>query len=211
MQPEKLNGDKSSIESVCRRLTMKWEPLVNITHRYLHCRCIMRRGTPSSFTPEFTILVEDMCPRHYNEGIVRADYGDQDYHQDPYFKQFGGYNTFRAMELLFFPGVYLNILGQQSFIADDERESVVHDLYTAMQRLGSTLKDAIDSYRVEVYRAAQLAGVELPDDVLNFLREQDEKQPEDEVVEMARKMDFSRTSFLPDSVVRDVEDIQCGR
>ncbi|KAE8141565.1 hypothetical protein BDV38DRAFT_278919 [Aspergillus pseudotamarii] len=126
LQPEKSNGDALSIERVYHRLTMKWEPLVNITHRYLYCRSIMHRGAPSSFTPEITIPVEDICPRHNNEGIVRADYGDQDYHQDPYFKQFGGYNTFRAIVLLFFPGVYFKILGQQSFIAD-ERGSMVHD------------------------------------------------------------------------------------
>lgn len=36
-----------AIDLVCHRLTMKWEPLFNIIHRYLCCRCIVRQSTPS--------------------------------------------------------------------------------------------------------------------------------------------------------------------
>ncbi|KAE8423720.1 hypothetical protein BDV36DRAFT_242003 [Aspergillus pseudocaelatus] len=71
-----------------------------------------------------------------------------------------------------------------------------------MYRLGSTLTDAIDRYRVEVYRAAQAAGVELPDYVLNILREQKEKQSENELVEMARNMDTRCGGYSAWSVVR---------
>ncbi|KAE8313874.1 hypothetical protein BDV41DRAFT_576301 [Aspergillus transmontanensis] len=211
MQSEKSYGDKSSIERVCRRLTMKWEPIVNITHRYLYCRCILRRSTPSPFPQEITFPVGGICPRHNNRGIVHADYGDQDYHQDPYFKQFGGYNAFRTMIFLLFLEVCSKVLGQQAFIADDERDSVVDELKTATYRLGSITKDAINRYMFEVYHDAEVAGVVLPHDVLNFLRERKEKSPENEVLEMARNMKFNPTSCLPDSVVREVEDIQRGQ
>ncbi|PIG83684.1 hypothetical protein AARAC_011807 [Aspergillus arachidicola] len=99
--------------------------------------------------------VSDICPRHNNQGM--------DYHQDPYFKQFGGYNAFRAMVFLLFPGVCSKVLGQQACIADD-------DLKTATYRLGGIIKDAINRYMFEVYHDAEVAGVVLPDDVLNFLR-----------------------------------------
>ncbi|KAF7626398.1 hypothetical protein F9C07_12381 [Aspergillus flavus] len=165
--------------------------------------------TPLSFTPEFTIPVSDICPWHNNQGVVRADYGDQDYHQD-HFKQLEGYNAFRAMVFLLFPGLWSKVLGQQVFIADDERDSVVDDLNTAIYRLGGIIKDATDRYMFEVYHDAEVAGVVLPDDVLNFLREQKEQSPENEVIGMARSMKFGPTSCLADSVVQEVEDIHRG-
>lgn len=141
--------------------------------------------------------------------MVRADYGDQDYHQD-HFKQLEGYNAFRAMVFLLFPGVWSKVLGQQVFIADDERDSVVDDLNTATDRLGGIIKDATDRYMFEVYHDAEVAVVVLPDDVLNFLREQKEQSPENEVIGMARSMKFGPTSCLADSVVQEVEDIHRG-
>lgn len=30
------------IDLVCHRLTMKWEPIFNIVHRYIFCRCVVR-------------------------------------------------------------------------------------------------------------------------------------------------------------------------
>lgn len=85
------------IETVCRCLTMKWEPVFNMTVRYMDCRCILRMSTPSPFAPEMTLPLCALCPRHNTKGKRFADYGYQDCHQDPYFDRFGGYTAFRGM------------------------------------------------------------------------------------------------------------------
>jgi hypothetical protein len=96
---EKLTLSTPDIEFVCRRLTVKFEPIFNIVHRYMLCRCVMWRGTPSNIIPEMTFLRDAICPRHNTTGATFRDYGDHDLpcHEDPYFERFGGYNVFWAL------------------------------------------------------------------------------------------------------------------
>ena len=51
--------DEPSIDLVCRRIIVKWELIMNIAHRYLACRCILRLSTPSLYLQkdELTFLV----------------------------------------------------------------------------------------------------------------------------------------------------------
>lgn len=125
-------NDTQAIEKVCRRLTMKWEPIWKITHRYLYCRCILRRSTLSQLCPEITVLINARCPRLHSRGVPHADYGDIDYHQDRYFDQFGGYNAFRGMIFGAFPSIYLNVLGRYAFNNMNELDTVMKDLVSAI-------------------------------------------------------------------------------
>jgi hypothetical protein len=101
------------IELVCRRLTMKFEPIFNIVYRYLYCRCALWRSTPSHFIPELTILRDYECPRHNTTGKRFRDYGDFALacDEDPYFDQFGGYKVFWALLHRRFPKIFEHLGG----------------------------------------------------------------------------------------------------
>ncbi|KAJ5347901.1 uncharacterized protein N7506_001154 [Penicillium brevicompactum] len=202
--------DTQAIEKVCRRLTMKWEPIFNITHRYLYCRCILRSSTPSSLCPEITTLINSRCPRHSSERTTHTDYGDMNYHQDPYFDQFGGYNAFRAMVFSIFPGVYIDILGRYDFIAEEELQGVVDDLKSATDRLGETLEDAVHEYMNDVFKDANRAGIPLPSDVIEFLRLREEREQENKIQGSHIHPD-SIKDFSESPMSQEVIDIQLGR
>ncbi|KAF3386608.1 hypothetical protein F1880_001520 [Penicillium rolfsii] len=207
---EPNENDKQAIEKVCRRLTMKWEPIFNFTHRYLYCRCILRRTTPSSLCPEITLLVNSRCPRHNSQKITSADYGDIDYHQDPYFDQFGGYNAFRGMVFAEFPGLYLHTLGRYAFIDPEELGRVTNDLNSAIDRLGHKFLDILDEYKYEVYKDADQGGVSLPSHVIEFMRERESKEKENKMRDIPLHPDLVK-DFLECPMMQEVEEIQHGR
>ncbi|PYH86706.1 hypothetical protein BO82DRAFT_397288 [Aspergillus uvarum CBS 121591] len=161
----------SPIDRVCRRITLTWNPIPNNTHRYTLCRCILRRSSPSKFVPELTILISGICPRHNNHGRMHKGYGDQNYHQDPYFDQFGGYNAFRLRVFVDFPGIYLNVLGRHAFIAEDEMDTLVADFERVDFQPGSPAVAARVEYLYEVYNEHHEHGVELPEHVVELLRD----------------------------------------
>lgn len=101
-----------SIDLVCHRLTMKWEPIFNIFFRYLFCRCVLRLFTPSRLVEEMTFLRACVCPRHNKQGITFRDCSELalPYQSEPYFNQFGGYNAFWALLHRYFLGLYIIIL-----------------------------------------------------------------------------------------------------
>lgn len=104
-----------SIELVCRRLTMKFEPFFNIVVRYLLCRCVMWRATPSSIMPEMTLLRDAQCPRHNTTGKRFRIYADYSLpcDKDPYFvQQFGGYNIFWTLLYSRFPNAFERLNGK---------------------------------------------------------------------------------------------------
>lgn len=75
------NYDRPPIDFVCRRLIIKFEPVFNVTHRYLYCQCLIRLSTPSHLYKELTLLTFSICPRHNRRGACYQDYGNIDYHQ----------------------------------------------------------------------------------------------------------------------------------
>ncbi|KAF2276577.1 uncharacterized protein EI97DRAFT_44593 [Westerdykella ornata] len=95
---------------------MKWEPVFNIVHRYLFCRCVLRLGTPSRLEKEMTLLVNAPCPRHNIVGKNLRDYSELAVHpsEDPYFERFGGYNAFWAMLHRCFAPLYERLGGSKA-------------------------------------------------------------------------------------------------
>lgn len=127
-QPSSVSQDTSSaaavpsIEFVCRRLTMKFEPVLNVVYRDLLCRCIScGRGTPSNIIPETIILRGTTCPRHNKIGATFRDYGDHSLpcHKDPYFARFGGYNAFWALLHRRFPEIFDELNGASRISESD--------------------------------------------------------------------------------------------
>ncbi|KAL3466255.1 hypothetical protein BJX64DRAFT_284823 [Aspergillus heterothallicus] len=200
-------GPTLSIEKVCRRLTMKWEPVLNYTHRYLYCRCILRKTTPSSLCPEMTLFIAAVCPRHNNQGLKHADYGDKSYHLDPYFDQFGGYNAFRGMVFLLFPGLR-RYLGEDAFIADNDLEGVMDEAISAIDRL--ELHDAMQEYKYEVLKEAERQGFPLPSHALDILRERRDVMPKNEFGDLELSEDQVK-DFFECPMMREVTEILSGR
>jgi hypothetical protein len=96
--------DNPPIDFVCRRLIVKWEPIFNVVHRYLHRRCMIWLSTPLHIEKELTLLAFAECPKHNLGSAYHLDYGDTiDYYQDQYFKRFGGYPSFQGMIYRFMP------------------------------------------------------------------------------------------------------------
>lgn len=62
--------DTPPVDFVCQRLTIKWEPIFNITHRYLHCRCVIWLSTHSRLYNETTLWIYAICPRHNNKASI---------------------------------------------------------------------------------------------------------------------------------------------
>jgi hypothetical protein len=98
-QGQHSKDDPPSIDLVCRRMIMKWEPILNVVYRYMGCLCVLWRSTPSRHIEEMTFVLKYGCPRHSTGQITYKDYNELGLygHDDPYFQKFGGYNAFWAM------------------------------------------------------------------------------------------------------------------
>lgn len=131
------------------------------------------------------------------------------YHQDPYFDQFGGYNAFRAMIFSVFPGVYIEVLGRCDFIAEEELQGVVDDLKSANDRLGETLEDAVHEYMYDVFKDANRAGISLPSDVVEILRLREEREQENKIRGSHIHPDLIK-DILECPMSQEVMDIQLG-
>lgn len=153
-QNQKIKTDEDpSVDLVCRRITLKWEPPFNIVQRYLLCRCVMRLCTPSrsKFNPERVFYIGAICPRHNDEGIFYRDYGEMvNNHVDPYFKPFGGYDCFRAV-LASDPQIYKQ-LGREAFITSDEWRRGMDALQSMMSTYPEQLGDVWAAYSDVVHR-----------------------------------------------------------
>ncbi|CAG9949138.1 unnamed protein product [Clonostachys rosea f. rosea IK726] len=168
-----LKGSIASTEStpidlVCRRLVIKWEPLFNISYRYLFCRCIVWTSTPSQLEPEMTIPLMASCPRHNDEGITFLDYGDLDYSDDPYFDKFGGYGLFRLHVLTYFPYLY-NILGGQAFMSDSDKTILMEKLDNVSDETWATIRPALVEYHFDYFDRLEVVGAAFPSSVTRWL------------------------------------------
>ncbi|KAH7140162.1 hypothetical protein B0J13DRAFT_526918 [Dactylonectria estremocensis] len=110
-----------SIDLVCKRIIVQWEPIYRIVHRYVYCRCILRTNTPSHSAPEITMVTIATCPRHNTLGIFFNDYGNVDYSKDFYFDGFGGYDSFRFLIAFYYPDLYEE-LGAEMFARQEDLE-----------------------------------------------------------------------------------------
>lgn len=162
--------DQPSIDFVCRRLTVKWEPIFNVVHRYWICRCVLRISTPSRFVPECTILVLANCPRHNKFGISFRDYGNVDYHSDPYFGRFGGYDSFRYIIALHFP-YHCETLGADRFLTDEDFERIDSDMSNLSIEMWAKLLREVTEYRFERNNELVKTGREAPPEITKELTE----------------------------------------
>lgn len=179
------------IDFLCRRLTYKWEPTFNFTHRYLHCRCVIRQSTPSRICDELTLLVFSLCPRHNIEGIYRSDYGNIDYSQDLYFSRFGGYDSFRAFIYVYHENIY-QLLGCERFLHPEEVEEACNILLSQMNE--DAVKKALEEYEWDVNIELERLGVELPAHMVEKIRNERLRRKEE------RPEAFGTTSL---------EDVRC--
>jgi hypothetical protein len=208
LNEEDSHAKPPAVDLVCRRLTVKWDPIFNITHRYFLCRCILRRSTPTWSESEIPLPLPCICPRHNTVGINFRDYGNIDYHEDPYFKQFGGYNAFRAYIYFFQPRIY-EALGGEKFLPQHQVEDARIILDTQLREKGE--EDFFNNkvwheYSVEVNSDLEELGLKLPDDKANIVREE----------RMPRKQDIFDYLLRehPDSLkhlLSEIEDILDGK
>lgn len=154
------------VDLVCRRMTLKWEPIFNIVHRYVWCRCVAHLSTPSQLCKEMTFLTLADCPRHNDKGVSRTDYGGlRDNHQDLYFDKFGGYNSFRAMRCLSHP-IMRDKLGGDKFLPAVKIDSAFRSLIAYIETKPWECRKAVLDDFLETNTMLRDAGFVLPDDIL---------------------------------------------
>jgi hypothetical protein len=154
-QGQRSKDDPPSIDLVCRRMIMKWEPIYNIVHRYMGCLCVLWRSTPSRHPEEMTFVVNYGCPRHSARQITYKDYNELGLHghDDPYFQKFGGYNAFWAMLHRMEPKIY-DKFGGPTAITEKQLKYGYIDL-EMQEKDGVSLDGMLDKYLMEhlpVYR-----------------------------------------------------------
>ena len=211
---EKQCNNSPVIEFVCRRIIVKWEPMVNCVHRYLYCRCILRKTLPASCEEEMTLFItplEARCPRHNSDGVSFPDYGNDNYHLDPYFEPFCGYSMFRFMVLLRSPELY-RLLGGDNFMPKDkfEREKVRYDKLLDKEKLA--LYKILDKYWLEVYEELDRRKVPLPPQAAETLRvkraQEEDKRP---YLSLGNALPISHGDWSDLPMLREVRDICAGK
>lgn len=180
---EKLSAvppKEPTIDLVARRLEVKWEPMFNIVHRYAYCRCIVRMTSPASCEKEKTLLIVAECPRHNCKGHSFLDYGNQDYRNDPYFDDFGGYDIFRFLVLSHPSGevcrVVSQVLGGDKFLTEDEKATISDAWLGLSDAERARYSNRLVEYWTEVHEEFDSLGVELPVDAKERLRERRERR-----------------------------------
>ncbi|KAE9365771.1 hypothetical protein N431DRAFT_516548 [Stipitochalara longipes BDJ] len=159
------------IDAVCKRLIVKWEPMLNFVHRYLHCRCILRLSTPSHIEKEQTFLTFALCPRHNTRGVSYLDYGNIDYNTDQYFARFGGYKAFQGIIYMFAGNIY-ETLGGERFLSKDEKDGAVEAFDEFWKGDLEGFKKLFLEYMFEINDKLEREGFELPDEVVRGVREE---------------------------------------
>ncbi|PGH23523.1 hypothetical protein AJ80_02477 [Polytolypa hystricis UAMH7299] len=127
---------------------MKREPVFSLVERYLYCRCIKHQSSPSQNGHVVTWVTFGLCPRHNVEDMAYEDDGNQDYHQDPYFDKYGGYDAFRA----FVSGsehIYEELDGER-FLPACEVAGALKGLYNALSEPSGAAREALMEYTTEV-------------------------------------------------------------
>lgn len=200
------------VDLVCRRITLKWEPIFNMTYRYLHCRCVVRPSTPSRLQEEMTFFVCFPCPRHNDRGVSFLDYGNIDYHQDPYFDRFGGYDCFRAMIRLYGENIY-TILGGTKFLGQEEADAAIDALIELDETHQGAVRSFLREYWFEVNEHLQSSGYDLPKEVVQYLEQEKLKRnkEESELSERMSRVRLPRRDASEIPMSREVLEILDGK
>lgn len=201
----KIASEEPSIDLVCRSLVAKWEPIFNLVHRYVFCRCVIRLGTPSRsrFDPELVSLVLDVCPRHNVTGVRRKDYGDLiSNRDDPYFDQYGGYGVFRAIT---------SAAGAAQELGDFEMSK--GEILGVLEKVDRGTQEKIfEELKFEVNECLLEHGCELPADSVEYVKKRQKKRAEN-----VRSTLFGDETpeLLPEikdaPIFKEVRDILAGR
>jgi len=215
-QRTKLRDDPE-IELVCRRMVIKWEPMFNLVHRYMCCRCILRKTSPASCEKEMTMLVspfEAVCPRHNNEGVVFPDYGDNDYHTDLYFDRFGGYDMFRFMALISSKEGLDSFLGGEKFLSDEDFEQEKARYLALPDEDRTSLHEAImEHYFVPTWDKLDMMKVPLSPYAAERLQEKRRRDQDRHLGYIASDdaaCKESRTDLYKSPMMREVREICAG-
>jgi hypothetical protein len=215
---QRLDNDiLPSIDLVCHRLTMKWEPIFNIVHRYLFCRCVLRLSTPSRLVEEMTVLGAWVCPRHNTQGVAFKDYSELALPclSDPYFDQFGGYNAFWALLHHYLPKLYHHLGGPES-ITGNQLEYGYVDLVKLEEHDKDAVRRIARDYWFEVAEATVNQGVDLPADVVaDFTKEKTRRKQEVEKTNFDFRLDEMakgrmRDKFEESPMGRELKEIGMG-
>ncbi|KFY14081.1 hypothetical protein V492_02861 [Pseudogymnoascus sp. VKM F-4246] len=211
-----ITNGNPPIDFACRRLIIKWEPLCNIVHRYLYCRCVIRMSTPSYIEKEITVLVLALCPRHNTVDACHRDYGEIDYYQDPYFEQFGGYYSFQYFIYLLKPDIY-NVLGGERFLRNDRIKDALKAFDKFREGNDEGLNKANFEYFFEINDKLENVGFKLPDRIAEVIR--DERLRRRNERKLLRGSDFSnvrlseeqRRDFSNAPMTRELNEILAGK
>jgi hypothetical protein len=211
-----ITNGNPPIDLACRRLIIKWEPLFNVVHRYLYCRCVIRLSTPSHIEKEMTILVPAPCPRHNTVDACHTDYGEINYYQDPYFEQFGGYYSFQYFIYLFKPNIY-DHLGGERFLRNDRIEDALKAFNKFREGNDEGLSKMNYEYFFEINDELEKVGFKLPDGIVENIR--DERLRRRNESKLLGHGDFSNVSLSEEErrdfsdmpMVREVKKILAGK
>jgi hypothetical protein len=172
-------------------VVVKWDPMINIVHRYGWCRCIVRMTSPASCEKEMTIIVLHPCPRHNSNGVSFRDYGNQDYHSDPYFDKFGGYDMFKFLVIWWEDDEYAemrDMLGNEKFMSRPEWLSALHEWREISDERMEEALGAMEEYWLDIFETAEQIGTPLTPDITERLRERRQRH------KWKLSLDFSRNS-----------------
>lgn len=189
---------------------MKWEPIINIVHRYSFCRCVLRLSTPSRLVEEMTILTAWVCPRHNTQGINFRDYSELALPcaSDPYFDQFGGYNAFWALLHRYLPKLYDHLGGPKS-IASNQLEHGYLNLSQMEEQDEDAARRIARDYWFEVAEAMVNRGVTLPLDVAAvFAEEMTRRRQKDQKTDFGSSPDDIAKSRMLDEFEESPMDRQ---
>lgn len=207
-----------SIDLVCHRLTMKWEPIFNIVYRYVFCRCIIRLSTPSRLVEEMTILLAWVCPRHNTQGVAFRDYSELALScvEDPYFDRFGGYYAFWALLHRYLPKLYHHIGGLKA-ITDSELEYGYVGLRRMKEDDNDSIQNIVNDFWFEVVEYMVKKEVDLPPDVVaDFTKEKTKRTQAVEKTDFSSSIEETDNSrfmdeFNKSSMGRELTEIARGK
>jgi hypothetical protein len=154
LESEKIMEDHdrathSEDENYFRCMVMVFDPIWNVVCRNVFCRCILGATSFTSNAPRIDILSTVPCPKHARSGIrLRPDMvlpAIDDYSQDPYFDNFGGYENFKQIASHFNHGTLASALVDVDKICPAEERND-----TRLLDLVDKYSDVILQYRIEV-------------------------------------------------------------
>jgi hypothetical protein len=143
-----------------------------------------------------------VCPRHNTRGITFRDYSELALPRlsDPYFDQFGGYNTFWALLHRHLPNIYDRLGGSKSITSNE----LVHG-YVDLLQMEKEDEDAgrriAKGYWFEVVEPMVNQKIDLPQDIVaDFTEEKTRRRQKVEKAEWGSSLDETTISRMRDEL-----------